>query len=387
MSPHASRREFRAGRCESALLGCVAFVLVSAASGSARAETLWIDNLDLSVAKQTAGQTRPRKSMAGTPLTIQGKKYDHGFGTHSVGSLALALGGTATRFTATVGIDDETNGAGSAVVRIADENGTGLYESPRIIGNKAPLSIDFDMTGLHTVFLMTGDADDGGGGDDVDWADAKIEYSGGVPLTADAPAPVIATQYVDRIWIKVDDRTPGASYTGSWATYEGNPCYRRTEHYSRAVGAVADFYFVGTQARFYGFHRSDQGRAQIYLDGVSQTIISAGSADPEYDVMLFESPIVDYGPHTLSVQALSQAINVDAFAYRTPATPWDNGGPADAGGVVAVQAGGGKKSSCQSGAGPASTQGSFIFIVAGLAMARRRLRRASDRNPTHTPVC
>jgi hypothetical protein len=185
----------------------------------------------------------------------------------------------------------------------------------------------------------------------------------------------------------LEDRTPGASYTGDWGTYEGNPSYRRTEHYAKAVGAIVDFYFVGTQVRFYGFHRNDQTRAQIYLDGVSQTIISPGAADPEYDVMLFESPIVGYGPHTLSVQSLGNMFTVDAFAYRTPATPWDNGGPADAGGVVATQASTEKKGSCQSGAGPVSAQGSFIVVVAGLALARRRRRLTSDRNPTHAPVC
>ena len=74
------------------------------------AQTVWLDQLDLNTATQGYGTPRSNKTVDGKPLTIAGKTFERGFGSHSESSLTVLLDGKATLFTAQVGIDDEVKG-------------------------------------------------------------------------------------------------------------------------------------------------------------------------------------------------------------------------------------------------------------------------------------
>ena len=79
------------------------------------AQTVWLDQLDLSAATQGWGVPMKNKSIDGKTLTIAGKTFERGFATHSVSSLLILLDGKATAFTAQVGVDDEVTGQDPAV--------------------------------------------------------------------------------------------------------------------------------------------------------------------------------------------------------------------------------------------------------------------------------
>jgi hypothetical protein len=131
-------------------------------------------------------------------------------------------------------------------------------------------------------------------------------------------------------WVKVDDHDPNVTYSGTWGTYYGNPGYLGTEHYSWDTGSEANYSFTGTKARYYGFLRNDLGIAGIDVDGVPQTTIDCYSKQTSYDVLLYETPTLSYGPHTLTVRVTGDAnpksvdpcapeIICDAFAfYKSP---------------------------------------------------------------------
>ncbi len=77
-------------------------------SGRRRAaDEIRLSALDLSAATQGWGNPRADRSVEGNPLTIGGRHFDHGFGTHADSRLVLDLKGSASRFTAWVGVDDE----------------------------------------------------------------------------------------------------------------------------------------------------------------------------------------------------------------------------------------------------------------------------------------
>ena len=78
--------------------------------GQLSAQTVWLDQLDLSTATQGYGIPMKNKSIDGKLLTIAGKSFERGFGSHSESSLTILLEGKATLFTAQVGIDDEVKG-------------------------------------------------------------------------------------------------------------------------------------------------------------------------------------------------------------------------------------------------------------------------------------
>src|SRR5580692_6971554 len=80
---------------------------------SAQQNAVWVEDLDLSNVSQGWGDPHPKKSVEGSPITIGKKLYEHGLGTHAESELLIDLKGNASKFTAEVGLDDETQGRGT----------------------------------------------------------------------------------------------------------------------------------------------------------------------------------------------------------------------------------------------------------------------------------
>jgi hypothetical protein len=99
--------------------------------------------------------------------------YASGLGTNSVSDVTLYLGGHCTRFTATVGVDDEAGTSGSVTFTVAAD-GTTLTTTPVLTGSSASAQLDVDITGAQLLDLTVGDGGDGNGLDHGDWADAQL---------------------------------------------------------------------------------------------------------------------------------------------------------------------------------------------------------------------
>ncbi|MFG1811868.1 beta-galactosidase [Streptomyces sp. NPDC049040] len=115
---------------------------------------------DASVGNQAAGD--------GRAISIAGTGYAKGLGTNSVSDVQLYLGGTCTRLTAHVGVDDETGGAGTVTFSVVADGRT-LVTTQTIRGKQAAVPIDVDVTGAQVLDLKVGDAGDGNGNDHGDW--------------------------------------------------------------------------------------------------------------------------------------------------------------------------------------------------------------------------
>ncbi len=158
-------------------------------------ESVWLSSLDLTKATQGFGKPQADKSVDGHPLTLGGKTYAHGFGTHSRGLLAVALDGGAKRFTATVGIDDEVGaGKGSAEFQVLGDGRKTLWSSGLMRQGQPPKAVDVDLTGQRQILLRVTDGGDGYEFDHADWADARFEVTGARPhtVTLTAREPIIA---------------------------------------------------------------------------------------------------------------------------------------------------------------------------------------------------
>lgn len=115
---------------------------------------------DSSVGEQAAGD--------GRPISIAGVTYPKGLGTNSLSDVQLYLAGQCTRLTASVGVDDETGGAGTVTFSVIADGRT-LVTTPTIRGKQAAVPIDVDVSGAQVVDLKVGDAGDGNGNDHGDW--------------------------------------------------------------------------------------------------------------------------------------------------------------------------------------------------------------------------
>lgn len=149
---------------------------------SARADTFGLESLDLQSVEQGWGEPGVNRSVDNHPLFIDGKRFEHGFGTHANSTLRIALRGKGERFTATVGVDDEVGQKGSVVFKVVGDGKT-LWESGVLRGGDPAKAVDVDVHGVKTLLLLVGDAGDDINFDHADWAEAKIAMVEGKPET------------------------------------------------------------------------------------------------------------------------------------------------------------------------------------------------------------
>lgn len=147
----------------------------------ASVHTVYLDSLDLAVARQGWGEPHAGKSVENHPLTLNGHIFEHGFGTHSVGRLWVDLGKGASRFQGAVGIDDEVGHRGSVEFKVLGSDHAVIWQSRVLHGGDEPESFDIDLTARDRICLVVTDAGDGYDYDHADWADARFLVSGRAP--------------------------------------------------------------------------------------------------------------------------------------------------------------------------------------------------------------
>ncbi len=149
------------------------------ATGIVSAETVWLDDLNLASATQGWGDPHKNQSVDGHALTIGGKEFERGFGTHAESILHVNLDGGAQKFSASVGVDDEVNNnPASSVEFFVIGDGKELWHSGVMRAGDAAKDCEVDLTGVKSLVLKVGDAGDGIDYDHADWADAKFETAG-----------------------------------------------------------------------------------------------------------------------------------------------------------------------------------------------------------------
>lgn len=179
---------------QSALMAGLVIIVSMVGTSGLSAQTVWLDELDLSTATQGYGLPMKNKSVEGKPLTIAGKTYERGFGSHSESSLTVLLDGKASLFTALVGIDDEVAGQRPAAEFIIIGDNKKLWESGVMHLGDAARPCSVDVKGIKKLELLVTDGGNGNYYDHVDWADAKFETTG--VSTFKTYSPVASEPYI-----------------------------------------------------------------------------------------------------------------------------------------------------------------------------------------------
>lgn len=153
---------------------------------AAEPETIWISSLDLASVVQGWGQPQTDKAVTGKPLSIGGKVFQRGLGTHADSQVRLNLNGGAEKFSALVGVDDA---AGSDSARVSFKvvgDGKTLWKSGLMKRGQPAQEIELDVKGFRTLLLLadsTGDISFG----HADWAEAKLLVTGERPAIVGPP--------------------------------------------------------------------------------------------------------------------------------------------------------------------------------------------------------
>ena len=180
--------------------------------GQLSAQTVWLDQLDLSTATQGYGTPMKNRSIDNKTLTIAGKTFERGFGSHSESSLTILLEGKATEFTAQVGIDDEVAGHQPAAEFVVFGDNKKLWSSGVMrLGDAArPCSVKLD--GVKKLELLVTDGGNGNYYDHVDWVDAKFETTG--VSTFKTYSPIATEPYILTPAPKAEPKITGAKVFG-----------------------------------------------------------------------------------------------------------------------------------------------------------------------------
>ncbi len=146
-----------------------------------------LGSLDLSKIKQGWGEPKVDKSVMDGPLSIGGKTFAHGVGTHAESRLYISLDGGSSRFTAIVGVDDNRKGHPASVEFRVYGDGKTLFKSGVLKPGDSAKTVDVDLRGVKTALLYVGSANDGPDNDHADWADAQFTITGAKPQAVAAP--------------------------------------------------------------------------------------------------------------------------------------------------------------------------------------------------------
>lgn len=139
-----------------------------------------LQSLDLSNMSQEWGSPQANRSVVEKPLTLGGRVFERGVGTHAASEMIIDLKGHAKAFLATAGVDDNTEGKGSVIFSIMVD-GKVVARTAVMRGGDNPIQLGVGLEGAKTMILSVEDAGDNNHFDHADWVDACIF----IPLTAD----------------------------------------------------------------------------------------------------------------------------------------------------------------------------------------------------------
>ncbi len=148
-----------------------------------RSQSISLDKLDLSSMECGWGTPEADKSVEGNPLSIAGKKYEHGIGTHAVSTYLLNINGKGKRLVAEVGLDDEANNKGSVEFYVLGDKKV-LWQSGIMKKGNEAKKIDISIAGIKKLGLLVTDAGDGIDYDHADWCDPVIELTENIHAAA-----------------------------------------------------------------------------------------------------------------------------------------------------------------------------------------------------------
>jgi alpha-galactosidase len=171
------------------MIRAIAFTLVLSLITQANAQDTHVALSSLDLSKMSAGWGEPQadKNCIGEPMSIGGRSFDRGVGTHADSLLHVELDGKAQKFTAFVGVDDRTEGRGTILFRVYGD-GKKLFDSGLMKGGDRAKEVDVPLEGVRHLMLIVGSGGDNVSYDNANWAEAKFIYRGAKPLAVDAPA-------------------------------------------------------------------------------------------------------------------------------------------------------------------------------------------------------
>lgn len=207
--------------------------------------------------------TQKDKSVYLQPISINGKTYTKGIGTHASSEIVYDLAKNFTNFETDMGIDSEVGSYGSVIFQVYGD-GVKLYDSGVVTGGTSAKSIRLNVTGVSKLKLVVTDGGDGINNDHADWANARLYNT--------------STYLSDTDWSSATTTYPSLPTQKDKSVYS-QPISINGTTYTKGIGTQATsetVYYLGKQ---FAMFRADVGidsevgpygssAFQVYGDGV-----------------------------------------------------------------------------------------------------------------------
>lgn len=125
------------------------------------------------VARQQWGVLRHDQSVGGRVLTVGGRTFDKGLGTHAASLITFNLDGKYDRFATGMGLDDESERGNRVRFLVSGDNKI-LFDSGPVGAGPSPLKCSVSVVGVQKLHLMVHPTEDGIDSDHADWLDPRL---------------------------------------------------------------------------------------------------------------------------------------------------------------------------------------------------------------------
>jgi hypothetical protein len=140
-------------------------------AGGVQIDGVYLDALEPLFVAQGYGTLQRNRSVWEKPLSIAGRGFQRGIGTHAPARIVYNLGGAYRRFQSWVGADEATGPTVTFEVRV---DGRSVWRSGLMERSTPAKRVDVDVTGAKRLVLIVGDGGNGLVSDHADWADAML---------------------------------------------------------------------------------------------------------------------------------------------------------------------------------------------------------------------
>jgi alpha-galactosidase len=155
---------------------------------------IWLHELDLSKMETGWGTVRANLSCDSNKLSVGGKVYEMGVGTHAISKMMIDLHGRGAKFSASVGVDDEGSDQSTIEFFVMGDQRI-LWKSGIMKKGDPAQPVDVNLKGIKKLALYISDGGDYNYYDHSDWLEAFIEYRKEPPVALEPPVqePYILT--------------------------------------------------------------------------------------------------------------------------------------------------------------------------------------------------
>jgi alpha-galactosidase len=140
----------------------------------------WLNDANLAAMEQDWSTPKANRSCDYNRLSIDGKRYKRGVGTHAFSRMMIDVHGAGERIKGAAGVDDESGKDATVEFFILGDREI-LWQSGEMRKGFAAKEFDIDISGIQKLALFVSDAGDGIDYDHADWVNVRILYSDTVP--------------------------------------------------------------------------------------------------------------------------------------------------------------------------------------------------------------